>query len=172
MLALPPSVVISTDSDVGIADVLMAWVTTAVAGQTWPTANKAFYIPITITSPITVAYMMTRISTVSSGNVDVGLYSVDGTRILSSGSTGAGTVNVVQSFNVTDTVIGPGVYYLAMACDNTTATFLAWIPALQALRGAGVMEQTSAFPLPATATFATLTSNFVPCVGLSQRSFV
>ncbi len=138
-----------------------------------PTAKKAFFIPFELTEPIVIANLFVRNGNTASGNVDCGIYDVAGTRIVSIGSTVMSGTSTIQAFNITDTLIGPGSFYMAFVCDNTTGAFIAMNPSIESLRTAGVVEQIlGALPLPATATFAQLADNFVPWVGLTTRSFV
>lgn len=143
------------------------------ASSTWPSASKALFIPFWISKPITFSTMFWVNGATTSGNVDVGVYSVDGTKIVSKGSTAQSGASALQSVSVTSTTLGAGMYYLAMAADNTTATYYRTI-AGQSLRTkfTGMAEMSSAFALPATATFATVAADYIPMVGLSTRSTI
>lgn len=125
----------------------------------WPTANKAIYMPVLLAEPLLVTQMWVENGATASGNIDVGIYDEAGTRIVSSGSTAQSGTSAMQVFNVTDTLLGPGVFYIAVALDNTTGTVHVWGSATTILgRATGALQQTSAFALPAVATFATLTT--------------
>ncbi|HVB24120.1 MAG TPA: hypothetical protein VNG51_19435 [Ktedonobacteraceae bacterium] len=84
----------------------------------------------------------------------------------------SGTYNI-QLLTLTTTTLGPGLYYMAMSCDNTTANF-----AIQQIGQSlktpytGLAQMDSAFPLPASATFATLGQDQIPLFGLSTRSTI
>jgi hypothetical protein len=72
---------------------------------------------------------MTKLSVfigTASGNVDVGIYSSDGTtltRLVSSGSTAAAGASAVQTITVASAALVPSFsYYLAVAPDNATVT--------------------------------------------------
>lgn len=139
----------------------------------WPTANKAFYIPISVGGIVTIRKMFIVNGATLSGNVDVGIYDRGGVRLVSIGSTAQAGISVVQEFDITDTILKPGLYYLACAIDNATATIEHVGPALNVAMGLGIAEQTSAFPLPATATFGALTGTTrVPFIGATQRTVV
>lgn len=141
--------------------------------NTWPVANQAIYVPFFTPAPYTVVKLLTFNGAVASGNIDVGLYAADGTRLVSSGSTAQAGTTVIQEFDVTDTVLAPGWYYLAVAKDDTTGTLRAStaVTARQA-RALGCFGQTSAFPLPATATFAAYASAYLPVFGCTSRTVV
>lgn len=143
------------------------------ASTAWPTASKAFYIPFFVSKQITFTTLFTVNGATTSGNIDLGVYDANGTKIVSSGSTAQSGASALQKVTVASTSIGPGIFYLAMSVDNVTATVYRTIGG-QVLRTkmTGMAEQASAFVLPATATFATLTPDFIPMVGLSVRSSI
>lgn len=149
-----------------------------VAGNTftnttvWPTANTAVFIPFSLRTNITVLSLFILNGTTVSGNIDMGIYSFDGIRIVSAGSTIQSGTSTTQNVSITPLTIGPGQYYLAFAIDNITAkmgefNFSAAVMPLTE----GVYSMASAFPLPATATFAT-SIRPIPVVGLSTVSTV
>lgn len=94
----------------------------SATSSAWPTANIALIYPFKLCEWATAYQLLLHIGATTSGNVDIGIYDSQGNRIVSSGSTAAGTINVLQQFNITDTVLSPGDYYLAIGCDNTTCT--------------------------------------------------
>ncbi len=136
-------------------------------------ANTAVFIPFSVAKRITFTTLFIVNGATVSGNVDVGIYDSNGTLIVSKGSTAQAGASALQKFTVTSTTIGPGVYYLAVVFDNTTGTIYKTIIG-QALRTklTGMAQMASAFPLPATVTFATIGQDFVPMVGLSVRSSI
>ena len=136
------------------------------------TTNEAFYIPFTIWEAITAVSMFCVNGGTVSGNVDVGLYSASGSRLVSSGSTAQAGINNLQSFDITDTILAPGRYFLALAVDNVTGTYFAYTTVRSIMKAVGVLSQATAFPLPATATFGVLAQTRLPLVGLSRRAVV
>lgn len=131
------------------------------------TANQVIYEAVLVQDTVTVTHMGIIVYNSSSGNVDVGIYNEYGTRLVSAGSTAISTTSnsaVVQSFAVTETKLGPGVYWLAMVADNATSTFRGATSGLvgtanyATARTRGFMFQSSTFPLPATATFSAATA--------------
>ena len=165
------SVVLSPASPQSIGrDLSGMGISAATAG--WPAANRAIFMPITIYNPITVVKMFIENGASTSGNIDVGIYDSDGAIIVSSGSTAQSGVSATQEFDITDTLLNPGLYYLAAAMDNTTGTVLRWGLSGAVARGIGVAQMASAFPLPSTATFAALASSFIPGVFATLRSVI
>ncbi len=139
---------------------------TGQANAIWPVANKALFVPVWVEQPCT-AYQMGCVVAVQSGNMDVGIYSVGGARLVSIGTTAVGAVGF-QAFNITDTVLMPGIYFLAMAVNNITASFRRIATThLMISQALGVQEMTTAFVLPATATFANPAANYVPLLTVS-----
>ena len=129
--------------------------------STWPAADRAIFIPVMCAGYFTVKKFAIENAAVS-GNVDVGLYTSEGKLVISTGSTAMSGANAWQEIDVTDTQIPPGLYYLAMAINNTTGANSAAAFGLQQMRAQGAVQMASAFPLPATATFAAVASNYWP----------
>jgi hypothetical protein len=144
-----------------------------LASAAWTAANRAIYIPFAVTRPLVVAQLYVFNGATVSGNSDCGVYDAVGTRVVSSGSTAQAGTTAYQVFNVTDTLLGPGVFYLALALNNTTGTVRRVVmgSALSA-QTLGMAMQETAFPLPATATLAALTVDTIPMVGLTGRGVV
>lgn len=139
----------------------------------WPVANQALYVPFSLSTPITFSTMFLMVGT-ASGNVDLGVFDSAGTKIVSTGSTAVSGSTAIQTISVTSTRLAPGQYYLAMSYSASTgsAVFRVLVSNSQFLQAAGCAQQTSSLPLPATATFASITNTFVPMFGLSTRSVV
>jgi hypothetical protein len=145
----------------------------ALAAAAYPETNRAMFVPVSVQAPLTVVKLFTLNGATASGNVDVGIYDAGGVRLVSSGSTAQAGTSVIQEFNITDTLLLPGLYYLAIAADNTTGTFEVWSANAAILRSLGILMQLTAFPLPATATFALYAGTTrVPFVGATLRSVV
>lgn len=137
------------------------------ASTVYPVANKAIYVPFVARSQITFTSLFTGNGATATGNIDIGVYASDGTRIISTGSTAMAGTSARQIVTVAATTIGPGVYYLAMTASSTSATFAATTAPVIGLQCMGVYQQTTALPLPATATFATASSTYLPIFGIT-----
>lgn len=142
------------------------------ASAVWPAANRAIFVPFVLPERVTVRQLLCVNGGTVSGNVDVGIYNSDLSLLISSGSTAQAGVNSTQTFDVTDTVLQPGFFYLAMAANNILATNQRWAPFGTQQGAFGVAQQASAFPLPASATLASVTSSYIPYIGLSLRAVV
>ena len=140
----------------------------------WPTNNKAIYVPFTL-EPHEVPVSFDRVWHINGANAvtgtfDMAVLDLAGTRLGSVGSTSqAGSVNVLQIYSLS-TVVAltiPGSYYLGMSVSTTSATYFR--NALGAARfgnALGMLEQLTAHPIRATATFAANTGTYMPWIGL------
>lgn len=144
----------------------------SMASAVWPTANLAIAVPAELHVGQTINQLMISNGAAVSGNVDAGLYLPDGTRIVSKGSTAQAGTSVIQALDVTDTYVAPGLIYMVQAMDNTTGTFQR--PATPAVTAGamGVLQMATAFPLPATMTFAAMAQVGVPNISAFFRTVV
>lgn len=148
--------------------------TTATA---WTTANRAIFLPFSLETTVTAYQMAVVNGATLGGNLDVGIYDVLGNRLVSKGSTAQTGTSVIQKLDITDTVLTPGVYFMAMATDSTTATYEGTgvvSGAGEQFRACGVQEQLSAFALPDPATFANpaSTTTTIPSIAIALRSVI
>ena len=132
----------------------MALGLSTISAVAWPTANKAFYFGISLPQPViaTKVWWLNG-ATVGTDSVDVGVYSADGTRIISGGGTVTSGASTTQMVDITDTMIPAGAIYLAMSMNGTTdTTFRAQGPTtVFQHKFLPVYHQTTAYVLPATA---------------------
>lgn len=144
------------------------------ASAVYPAANRIIYIPFGLAMPATIVKLWCYNGVAVSGNLNMGIYDVAGTKIVEIGSTAHASTNVLQVFDITDTRIGPGDFYLAIICDNTTSAFFRIAPAQAGFcQAMGMLQEAgSGAALPATATFASVASTFVPQIGFSTRTGV
>lgn len=164
----------SSGEVISIAAALSGTSVTAPSNVAWTAANRAIYVPVRIPYRVTIFQIVIGAGGAASGNFDVGIYTKDGTRVVSSGSTAKGSL-VARVVDIADTDVGPGLYYLAMAADGTDAysqyVFLGASPInLQKARMSGALMEESAFPLPATATMVALTAETLPAMLALQRA--
>lgn len=142
------------------------------ASGAWPVANKAIFVPVEVYEPLLIVRMFVENGAAVAGNVDVGIYGLSGNLVVSSGSTLQSGTSVIQQLDIIDTVLQAGLYYLAAAMSNVTGTVVRWNPTAAFAKSFGVCEMTSAFPLPATATFVTLTSAYIPAIYATQKDSI
>lgn len=140
---------------------------------TWPTASMAIYVPIKVRRPVIVKKLAISNGATASGEVDLGIYNTAGTRLVSVGGSSQLGTSTEQVFDVTDTTLQPGIYYLAAVLDNTLGTVVADADAAPLCASYGVLTEASAYPLPATATFAiSHTLAFYPSVAALLTTLV
>lgn len=148
----------------------------APAGAAIGTANLARGYPFWLPEPVVVQKLWCYNGATLGGNVDVGIYSEDGRLLVSAGSTAQAGASVLQEFDVTDTIIGRGRFYLALATSSTTATFFCVGASnatnLQLLKAAGCWQAASAMALPSTVTYAALAAALLPVCGFATRTLV
>lgn len=156
----------------GIGNELRCIVSTGSAGAVTWTANQAIYIPVSIPWP----YLVSRVwwhngSTVTSSSADFGIYAASGARIYSQGSTAMSGTSVVQYAAVaTPFVLDAGQYFFAWACNNTTSRAFGWNATAPQGALCGCLSQTTAFALPASATFATYGAACIPNIGVTRTA--
>lgn len=143
----------------------------AAANGAWPAANRAIYVPFSLARHRIAQIMWLQNGTVA-GNLDMGIYDEAGTRLVSSGSTAQAGASTIQIVDITDTLLTPGSYFMALAMDGTTGQTGRYNPSTQFLRCAGVQEQASAFVLPATFTLANPSSAYIPIMGVGFASTI
>lgn len=139
------------------------------ASAVYVAANRALYIPFHLTVPRLVTQLFSANGGTAGNNIDMGIYSSEGgvpvTRLVSIGSTAQSGTNVLQYFNITDTQLGAGDFYLAIAMDGVTGTLFRLQPNTDLLRRTPIYQQATAFPLPATATPVIPASAYLPMIG-------
>ena len=139
---------------------------TTPASAAWPAANDALFVPLYLNQQILVKRLYVVNGATASGNMDVGLYTADGSLIISSGSTSQSGTSAPQFFNIADTTLAPGQYYMACSIDGTGGTVFRANLSVIRNQELGVVKATTAMPLPTTATFATVTSALLPLMGM------
>ena len=124
-----------------------------------------FLCPFRIARPVRVSQIAISNGGTVSGNVDAGIYNADGTKLVSFGSTAQTPTSNAQTFAISATTLTPGLYYAALALSNATGQIFAYTSiTAEKCRVLGLAQMASAFPLPATATFASAASAHIPVI--------
>lgn len=149
--------------------------TSIYAVVAWPANNRALYFPIHMPAGFTVARFMVANGANLTGTVDIGIYSIEGTRLLSAGNTARSGASSVQYIGVTDTYFPAGHYYLAQVASSTTGTygciqFDATIGAAQARTFGALQEALGSAVLPATMTPAAMAGTNMFFFGFTQSN--
>ena len=143
----------------------------------WTSNNRAFYMPLYVPQPVVVVKLWVLNGATASGNIDLGLYTRGAggpaSLLTSSGSTAQSGTSVVQEVDITDQVLSPGTYYVALAHSSTVGTvYRTQIGNAAKAQSTGICMQASALPLPATATPVVTTVSDIPIFGVSLRTLV
>lgn len=140
---------------------------------TWPSANLAVYMPVSFP----YAYPVRRVwwlngTTVTSSNLDFGIYNVDGTRLYSTGSTALSGTSQPQYVTPTEFVLSPGAYYFAIVLDTTSANrLLGSSTTVTFMQMGGVLQEAlGSTALPATMTPAAIATAVYPLCGVTQTA--
>lgn len=131
-----------------------------------PAANRTFYIPFYLPCPFDMKRIFACIGGLAAGNMDLGVFSMDGAKIVSTGSTAVAGANDPQYVTLAQ-MLGPGSYFFGLSGDNASQRWLDWTPGLQVCRMLGILQE-AAFPLPASMTPATPASNYIPVMGITS----
>ena len=144
----------------------------AIGTTTWPTANKAFFMPVPINQEVTIVKLFWQNGTVS-GNIDVGIFDPYGAKLAGVGPVIQSGTNLVQSVDIPPITLVPGLYYFGMAMDNTTGSVTAAGFSAGICQAIGIFNQNTAYPLPVTGTYAAANgAQILPFLGASQRAQV
>jgi hypothetical protein len=165
-----PPIMLSTLHVESIGRIYIGMRPSAPASGAWPTANKMFYNPFMLNRQVTVYRLFwCNGATVGTNNLQMAVYDGAFARIINGTSTLSAGANALQFDNITDTVLGPGRFYMALWCNGTTATVLR--SSTGALPGAGYYGETNASGPQATGTpVAQGTTAFLPLCGLALRA--
>lgn len=148
---------------------MMHWSSNAPASAAWPAINKAIGVPFQVTETVTVYTIGVGAGATAGGNFDAGIY-LGTARVVSLGST-ARTASAWTTYDIADTVLTPNnLYYLAFAADSVDLYSLWAASSAWAMEAAGIVENTSAFPLPDPIVWSKTTGVNAPAVLLNLRS--
>lgn len=145
-------------------------------GSSVPTAtNRVYVVPLDIIYTVTIDRLFYGVGSVASGNGRIGIYNDDGTLL-----TPAGQALVVQAaqkaqgialsidvLSVSDTILKPGRYWVALGLDNVTGTFNRMVD--QSNRNWRFTVDPSWGDLPAICPALTAT-NFIPVIGVRVKT--
>lgn len=143
------------------------------ASAAWPTAAKAFYIPFVVTEPTTFDRAFVANGAVATGDIDIGIFTTPGfVKIASTGAFNQVGTGAVQFANLAvEVYLKRGIYLMGISLSSATGTTLrinvGTDPGLT--NSIGVKEETSAHPLPATATPVQTANGYLPLFGFLAK---
>lgn len=143
----------------------------SAASGTWPAAGLVIFIPFTIDRNATIKRIVTLNGTTAAGSADVGVFDTAGNLIVNKGPTTQTGTSTLQAFDITDTTLSPGNYFIAAISNTATATFNRWAPSGAVVCEAFGVKQMdnsggTAATLPTSATFAAPTNSYIPVISL------
>lgn len=142
-------------------------------------ANRALFYPLYFSDPCVIRKLWWFNGSTATGNVDIGLYTssafMPATRVASGGGTAQTGTNTIQAVDITDYEVAPEtLMFLALVADSGSSTFANQGNLTgQLFRPCGYAQQSSAYPLPSTATpVNNLTGSGRVACGVSFRLLV
>jgi hypothetical protein len=133
----------------------------------WPAANRAIFVPLKLPFPYPAKRAFWVNGGSAAGNVDIGIYTINASRIWSSGSTAQSGTNLNQ-YVTCGKLIPPGYYYLALAMSSTSSSYFNSAFSVTYNTTFGIYQMAAAFPLPDAATFAATANSVYPLFGLTR----
>lgn len=163
--------IISCDPELFGNDFLFA---TGPASTATGNANQAVFVPVPIQKPFRVAQLFCRNGATLSGNIDMGIYDDQKNRLVSIGPVAQAGISLLQVFDITDTLLLPGMYYLACAWTSATATLWASTKTPPFYEGTGLLTQAglTVGTLPNPAVWTLDTKGYCPLIGMTQRAII
>lgn len=112
----------------------------------FPVANLILYAPVYLPYRIRIKNLWWFNGSAVAGNVNAGLYTQSGYKIVDTGSTAQTGINAKQSVALGSNIeLVPGGYYFAFSASSVSARFVAWSGiSLQLMRDHGYIEDTAA----------------------------
>ncbi len=148
----------------------------SLTSNAWPSGSLAVLFPFYLGQFMSVDCVYWINGATVAGQVDLGIYTEQGTKVYSTGPLLQSGVTSLQMTPVHPEVeLGPGVYYLALVASSGTATFRSANNSLSTgsmAKVLGMAQAPAAYPLPQviTGTWRTLGQDQIPGFGMSSES--
>lgn len=161
-----PSIQTTSPECLGIPFSVLQVGSPSVSAAAYPHASGALCQPFTLIQPGLVRRIFVANGNSISGNCDMGIYTLGGTRIVSSGSVAQTGTSILQFFDTTDVYLSPGTYLMAYVLNNNSGKNLRYNVTLILQQHMGMLKIINGFPLPATASFSSVSGTYIPHMGL------
>lgn len=180
----PNRVIIGPDSPQALGTEYGANAVATPASVAWGTINLIRLYPFVLLEPVLVRKLWIYKGATVTGSVDCGIYAEDGPstccKIIAASSAGGVAIavsagaNALQEFDIADTQLGRGRYYMAAAMSLTTTTMFAnaVAAALAATWGWADGGTATSTVLPTSITPVLASSAVQPRFGLANRTLV
>ena len=109
--------------------------------------NRSVFFPFRLAVHRTAVKLFLVNGATINGNIDVGIYTSEFQRIVSAGSTAQSGANAIQEFDITDTDLSPGLYYLGFSGNSATGTVFTLLPTDELSLHTPLYSLASSFPL-------------------------
>lgn len=139
---------------------------------TWPASSLALFVPFVLAVSTAITQAFTSNGAATGNSVDLGIYTADFRRLISTGLVTQSGTTALQLFTpLTTTVLGPGRFFMAMSVNGTTSAFISRTPTAGFLRAMGCFQadlsgEGTPGTLPATVTPAAVANAYLPVFGL------
>jgi len=116
--------VLSTFSPQMLGYEVEAWSGTAGAhsSSVWPSVNAVLFMPFEVSEPVVVTKLAWHNGGTANGNVDAGIFTLDGVKIVGVGNTAQAGTSALQEGNITDTLLPEGRYLFGLKLDGAAGT--------------------------------------------------
>lgn len=148
---------------------------TSSLSTTLSSSNIVLY-SVVVTEPYRVLRFWWQNGSTLNGNVEVAVFTENGTRIATTGSTAQSGANVMQQVSA-DFTLGAGRYWIGMASNSSTATFAGrtggGLTALGARDGSGLAMHVTvgtAIPMPSSIVIGSNLGFTIPSYGIARLS--
>lgn len=134
----------------------------------------AMFFPFVLESPMTIVKGFTMNGASVNGNNDVGVYDHEFNLIVSIGATAQSGTNAVQEYDITDTLLNPGRYWMGFVNSGTGTIFALSATDEVHLPGMALLAQTGQTSLPSSATAVknAAASPIIPLFGFSTTTTI
>lgn len=139
---------------------------TPASGSGFPGANNAIFYPFAIPFKYPIKRFFCWNGSSVTGNIDIGIYSKEGGKLVSTGSVAQAGLSQPQ-YVTANYLLQPGSYYMALGASAAAAFFRATLSLKEVPLIGTLQMSSSAFPLPAVATFVAPTHTRVFLFGFT-----
>lgn len=143
------------------------------ASVAWPANNRIYYVPLLMPDDFLATQFGIDVGATNSANIEIGIYTPDGVKLIGSAATALGTANSPQAIDITDTQLYAGnLYYVGVTLTSTGGALFCVTSGL-GVAGAqmtSTMAENGSGGLPNPATFAAIADNLIPYFSLSSKT--
>lgn len=142
----------------------------------WPASSLALFVPFVLQQRVLIGQLFTSNGGATGDSSDLGIYTDDFRRLVSTGLQAQTGTTTLQKFTVTAVGIGPGRFYMAMCVNGTTSAYIQRAMPATFLQAAGCFQvdlsgESTPGTLPTTVTPATIANAYLPVFGIGLNGF-